>query len=47
MMRGGYGCPYDERLETARTSLQGKYPEVAHKISEVQNAIWRIRQYAY
>lgn len=37
----------DERLETARVFVAGKYPEVAHKISEVQNAIWRIRQYAY
>jgi hypothetical protein len=37
----------DERLETARVRVAGKFPETAHKISEAQNAIWRIRQYAY
>lgn len=37
----------DERLDSARTQLSGSYPEVAHKISEAQNSIWRMRQYAY
>ena len=37
----------DERLETARTFMGWKLPEMAHKISEAQNAIWRIRQYAF
>lgn len=37
----------DERMEQARVDLVARYPEVAHKVTEVQNSIWRMRQYAY
>jgi hypothetical protein len=37
----------DERLEAARIALQRHYPELSHKIADVQNCIWRVRQYAY
>ena len=36
----------DERLETARSLIVSPYPALSHKIADVQNSIWRLRQYA-